>query len=254
MATVNEDNASVALYDKSIANFGSAYTASQESVKSQGLTIVSLQGQVNAMQQYCMALQQQPPLTNHVTQQQHGPNNCCGLSQHNRGCGGGGTGYHQPGQQPMNRIRVSLCPPTPYKRYKNWHYCHTHGDDVDNSCAKPGPMHNPQATRTNTMGGSTAGMHVTILPSASGRTPLVACAPMQRPPFLAGWQQPMPPPNFAAMMAPIRMHPQMPAYQPQQLMNYMGQQLAPPPAPAATAPPPGSMVPYYNPYHQPPHF
>jgi hypothetical protein len=37
---------------------------------------------------------------------------------------------------------------------------------------------------------------------------------------------------------------------PQQQMNYMGQQPAPPPVPAAMAPPPGGMVPYYNPYQQ----
>jgi hypothetical protein len=55
-------------------------------------------------------------------------------------------------------------------------------------------------------------------------------------------------------MAPIGMCPPMPAYQPQQQMHYMGQQLAPPPVPAAMAPPPGGMIPYYNPYLRPPHF
>jgi hypothetical protein len=37
---------------------------------------------------------------------------------------------------------------------------------------------------------------------------------------------------------------------PQQQMNYMGHQPAPPPAPTAMAPPPGGMVPYYNLYQQ----
>ena len=156
-------------------------------------------------------------------------------------------------------MRAPLRPLTLYKHYKNWHYCHTHGCDVDYShtsatCAKPGPMHNPQATHANTVGGSTAGMHKSILPSASGCAPPVALAPMQRPSFPGAWQQPMPLPNFATMMAPIRMRPPMPAYQSQQQMNYMGQQLAPPPAPAAMAPPPSGMIPYYNPYPQPPHF
>jgi hypothetical protein len=60
MATVNDDNF-VILYGELIANFGAAYAATQESVKTQGLTIALMQGQVQTMQQYCMALQQQPP-------------------------------------------------------------------------------------------------------------------------------------------------------------------------------------------------
>jgi hypothetical protein len=55
MATVNDNNALVVSYGKSIANFGAAYATTQESVKTQGLTIATLQGQVNVMQQYCMA-------------------------------------------------------------------------------------------------------------------------------------------------------------------------------------------------------
>jgi hypothetical protein len=48
MATVNNDD-SLVLYGKSIANFGAARTAMQESVKSQGTTIASMQGQLQAM-------------------------------------------------------------------------------------------------------------------------------------------------------------------------------------------------------------
>jgi hypothetical protein len=248
MAAVNNNDTSFTLYGESIANFGAAYAATQEVVKSQGSTIASLQGQVNAMQQYCMALQQRPPPTNYAAQRQHGPNNCRGLLQHNRRYSRSGNGYQQPRQQPTNGMRAPLRPPTPYKRYENWHNCHTHGGDVYDShtsttCAKPGPMHNPQATHTNTMGGSTAEMHNTILPTTSGRAPLVACTQMQRPPFPAAWQQPMPPPTFTAMMVPIGMRSPMSACQPQQQMNYMGQQLTPPPVPAVMAPPPGLMVP-----------
>jgi hypothetical protein len=71
MAAVNDDN-SIISYSKLIANFGAAYAATQESVKAQGTTIALMQGQLQAMQQYCMALQQQPPLpsmcrsSNHV--------------------------------------------------------------------------------------------------------------------------------------------------------------------------------------------
>jgi hypothetical protein len=60
MAAVNDDD-SIALYGESIANFGAVYAATQESVKSQGTRIVSMQGQMQAMQQCCMALGQQPP-------------------------------------------------------------------------------------------------------------------------------------------------------------------------------------------------
>jgi hypothetical protein len=66
----------------------------------------------------------------------------------------------------------------------------------------PVQTRNPQATRTNTMGGLLAGMHKTILPSALGRAPPVACAPMKRLAFQAAWRN-MPPPNFTAMMAPV---------------------------------------------------
>jgi hypothetical protein len=61
MAAVNDNNALVVSYGKSIANFGVAYAATQESIKTQGWMIATLQEQVNAMQQYCMAIQQQPP-------------------------------------------------------------------------------------------------------------------------------------------------------------------------------------------------
>jgi hypothetical protein len=66
MAAVN-NNDSVALYEESIANFGAAYATTHELVKSQGTTIASMQGQNQAMQQYCMALGQHlPPRHLHV--------------------------------------------------------------------------------------------------------------------------------------------------------------------------------------------
>ncbi len=80
MATVNDDDTLVVSYGKSIANFGAAYAATQEFVKTQGSTNATLQGQVNAMQQYCMAIQQQPPPLIYVVQQQRGPNNRRGSS------------------------------------------------------------------------------------------------------------------------------------------------------------------------------
>jgi hypothetical protein len=50
MATTN-NNDSVVSYGKSIANFGAAYAATQESVKLQGTTIMAMQSQLNAMSQ-----------------------------------------------------------------------------------------------------------------------------------------------------------------------------------------------------------
>ena len=57
MAAVNNDN-TVALFEESIANFGAAYAATQESVKTQGTTIALMQTQLQVMHQYCMGLQQ----------------------------------------------------------------------------------------------------------------------------------------------------------------------------------------------------
>ena len=51
MAAVNDDD-TVALYGKSIANFGAAYATTQESGKTQGTTIASMQTQLQAMHQY----------------------------------------------------------------------------------------------------------------------------------------------------------------------------------------------------------
>jgi hypothetical protein len=82
--------------------------------------------------------------------------------------------YQQPrgfpgGQRPLQ-------PPTPFKTFENWNYCHTHDMDVGNThtgmtCHCPGPLHNPYAMRTNTMGDNTTGLHRTILPSASSHIP-----------------------------------------------------------------------------------
>jgi hypothetical protein len=122
MAATTEEEF-VVLYGKSIANFSAAYAATQESVKSQGTTITVMQSQLNAISQYCMALQQQTTPTNHVALQQHGAsNNQRGLSQRNRNGGGGssGGGYQQPAYPQPGAM--GQCPdytPTSYKRFKN---------------------------------------------------------------------------------------------------------------------------------------
>jgi hypothetical protein len=168
--------------------------------------------------------------------------------------------YPQPGlgggQQP-------LLPPTPFKQFENWNYCSTHSGDIHNShtstsCQNPEPSHNPNTTRTNTMGGSTVGLHKTILTLASRRVP--PAPRQQRAPAPAMWQQPPPSVNFTPTMA--TMHPIMPTmpYQtPYHEIHYMEQQFGPPPPtgvpPAPPAPPAGTiMMPYYVPHQQPPPF
>jgi hypothetical protein len=71
-------------------------------------------------------------------------------------------------------------------------------------CDKPGPMHNPNATRTNIMGESVAGIHKTILPLTSSCTLSNHCPQQQQssqqrppnayyPPGGMAWQQLTPP-------------------------------------------------------------
>jgi hypothetical protein len=71
-------------------------------------------------------------------------------------------------------------------------------------------MHNPNASRTNIMGGSIARMHKTILPLTSGHTPPNRCPQQQQCPqqclpnayYSPGgtaWQQPTPPAQYGGM-------------------------------------------------------
>jgi hypothetical protein len=69
MAAVNDDDFVVS-YGEWITHFGAAYAATQELVKSQGMTIALMQGQLQAMQQYCMVLGQHPPPGIYTLQQQ----------------------------------------------------------------------------------------------------------------------------------------------------------------------------------------
>jgi hypothetical protein len=207
MAAIN-DNDSIISYGESIVNFGAVYGTTQESVKLQGMTIASIESQLNAMTHYCMALQQQSTLTNHAAQQQHGASiNWHRLAQRNRNGGGGGSdgGYQLPAcPQPGAAGQRPDYTPTLYKHFKNWNFCHTHGGKVDSrhtirTCAKRGPTHNPNArTRTNMMNGLPVGLQKMILPSASGRTPHVLC--QQHAPAPASWQQPLLLVNFTNAM------------------------------------------------------
>jgi hypothetical protein len=139
MAAMDNDGGSIALYSKSLANFGTAYAATQESVKSQADSISTIQVQVAGLQQFCMAVGQQQPPPNNIyyapQQQQLRHNN----SRNNRR-GRGGSGYNGNGgsypQQPTSQEgqqgsgHAPVRPPMPYKQWENWNYCHTHGGDV----------------------------------------------------------------------------------------------------------------------------
>ena len=62
----------------------------------------------------------------------------------------------------------------PIKRFENLNYCHSCGFDISMhhtsaNCPKPGPNHQFNATRNNTMNGSRKGAHKTVMPSAAGK-------------------------------------------------------------------------------------
>ncbi len=87
--TAMEDDATGALYGKSIANFGTAYAATQEMMKGQATSLALIQDQLVNLQQFCMAIGQQPPNNIYAPAQQQGPFNS-GRSRRNRGGGRGG--------------------------------------------------------------------------------------------------------------------------------------------------------------------
>jgi hypothetical protein len=245
--TPMDDDTLVATYNDLLANFGTAFAAMQETIKNQADSLVAVQTQLVNIQ-LCMNVGQQPPSSSYAPAQQQRM-----FTNHNKSNGGGqGNGHGFPQQPTMNYGGTSggqqnnICPPpNPYKRWENWNYCSSYGGDVDDNhtsatCGKPGPMHNPNATRANIMGGSVAGMHKTILPSTSGRTPPNHCTqqqqrPQQRPPNAyyppggTAWQQPTPLAQYGRMPLANGTYRQqvtmaMPVYQPGQgMMMNVGQ-------------------------------
>jgi hypothetical protein len=61
-----DDNASHALYSESLGNFGAVYAATQEMIKTQATNMAAMQGQSTNIQQFCMAVGQQPPPTSYA--------------------------------------------------------------------------------------------------------------------------------------------------------------------------------------------
>jgi hypothetical protein len=247
--TAMDNDALVAAYDDSLANFGAGFAATQEPIKNQADSLVAMQTQLTNIQ-LCMNVGQQPPSSGYTSAQQQ-----CTFTNHNKRNGGGqGNGPGFPQQPTMNyggtgggQQHNMHPPPNPYKRWENWNYCSSLGSDVDNNhtsatCGKPCPMHNPNTTRTNIMGGSVSGMHKTILPSASGCTPLNCSTQQQQhtqqslpnayyPPGGTTWQQPTPPAQYGRMPPANGTYPQQatmatPVYQPGQgMMMNVGQHL-----------------------------
>ena len=123
-------------------------------MKSQATTMATMQGQLTNIQQFCMAVGQQPPPNIYTpAQQQHTFNNCrnrCNGGGHGNGVtggsngGGGGSFPQQPTWFGGNGAGAQQ--PT----WENWNYCLTHGGDVDDThtstlCRNRGPTHNPNA-------------------------------------------------------------------------------------------------------------
>jgi hypothetical protein len=61
-----DDNTLHVPYSKLLANFGMAYAASQERIKTQATNMAAMQGQLTNIQHFCMAVGQQPPPTSYA--------------------------------------------------------------------------------------------------------------------------------------------------------------------------------------------
>jgi hypothetical protein len=135
MAAV-DNNASIALYNKTLMNFGAMYAATQEKIKSQATSLATMHGQLANIQQLCMAVGQQSPSNIYPPKQHQCTSKNRGIRRNGKGQGGGGFGGGN--QQP------TWYASTPYKHWENWNYCHTHGGDIEDchtsaTCGKPGP-------------------------------------------------------------------------------------------------------------------
>ena len=114
--TVMDDDTSIASYGKSLANFGTTYAITQESMKSQATTMAAMRGQFANIQQFCMAVNQQSPPTIYAPPQQQQNNN----RRSNRLNGGSGSanGTGSFPQQPTwfggngAGVQQPTCPPT----------------------------------------------------------------------------------------------------------------------------------------------
>ena len=168
MGLANDDD--TATLTDAVSNFGTAYAATQESLRANTATITAIQGQ---LQMLCQAIgngqpppgvinYQQRPRGGRGRGQQRGGNNGgrggyggggyngggtnynggnqtanSGGGGYNHGGtqnahGGGGGGYNGTGNTNGGGYGGTGDPPSLVKRFENWNYCSTHGGDVDN--------------------------------------------------------------------------------------------------------------------------
>jgi hypothetical protein len=66
MVAMDNNGGSIASNSKSLAYFGAAYAATQETVKSQSDSISTIQAQLAGLQQFCMAVRQQQPSPSNI--------------------------------------------------------------------------------------------------------------------------------------------------------------------------------------------
>jgi len=92
-----DDDVSITSYSESLANFGAAYAAMQESMKAQATTMAAMQGQLMNIQQFCMAVGQQPPPNIYTPSQQQPTFNNRRNRRNGGGQGNGGTGSNNNG-------------------------------------------------------------------------------------------------------------------------------------------------------------
>jgi hypothetical protein len=132
--TAMDDGTSVALYGDLLVNFGSAYAATQETMKSQANSLVTMQNQLSNIQ-LCMNVGQQPPSSSYAPAQQRRM-----FTNHNKHNGGGQEHSRDFPQQPTMNYggtgggqQQNIYPPNPYKWWEIWSYCHTHDGNVDDN-------------------------------------------------------------------------------------------------------------------------
>ena len=258
--TAVDDEITVSTLEQTVNNVSTAYAATQDSIRNS--TISDMQQQLASVHAMCQAIAAQPnrapmypnnygsPNPNYRGNNynpNHQPsnngyqsNNYRNNNNNNNKCRGNSNqqgAMYPPGVQP---------PTNPVKRFENWNYCHTHGFDVDDNytsqtCTHPGNCHNYAATRNNTMLGSIAGAHKTILPSAVGR----------QPPAARGYNRgaPMMQPNYTMQQpAAVRQMQQQPVAQQTPMANYL-LPATQPLAMAAMRPQPYTMQPMMTPVH-----
>ncbi len=166
-----DNNATASLTD-AIFNFGTAYAATQESLRSNMANIMAIQGQLQMLYQAIGNGQPPPGIINYQQRsrggrghgQQRGGNNGGGGGHSgggynggggNQNTNGGGGGYSGGNQNTNNGSggyngggdthggsyntgndgtqNPGGQPPTPIKRFDNWNYCSMHGGNVDNN-------------------------------------------------------------------------------------------------------------------------